>query len=556
MSFKGKSIQSHEKLFGCYYTPSQITSFLVKWAVRSPTETILEPSCGDGQFFHALAEHLLSFPNFNKIEIQGVEIDKIEAEKALDVLRESSFEKYHVEIADFFKLYTKIKEKRFSTVIGNPPFIRFQNMTEKNRNLVFEIIKELGYRPSKLSNAWCAFLQLAIELVETGGRLAMVIPAELLQVNYAKELRQRLTTSFKNIILINFKKNAFAGILQEVVLLLAEGRLHANNSSSCDIQTIEIEDTNDLSSIEKMTNYISHAPLRHEKPGMKWTSLFVDNEAFELIHSFNDKFKLKKLGHYASVDVGIVTGRNSFFMLDMASKKEMNGIPKDFFVNIIGKTAALKSFIFDKNDYKEYSKSFPCYLLNTNGKEFSSFPRELKLYIKRGESAEINKGYKCRIRQRWFDVPSISVPDAFIFRQIHLFPLLVTNDAKVTATDTIHRVNFIKHVDIKKFSSLFFNSLSLLWGEICGRSYGGGVLEFQPSEAEELPVIYHDDIQIDIDVVDNLLRSGNWEKALDYVDECSLIGYYGLSYSQLKTIRNAWSHFKNRRIYRNSTSPK
>jgi adenine-specific DNA methylase len=62
-------------------------------------------------------------------------------------------------------------------------------------------LRQAGYKPTKLANAWVAFVQLSIELLQEGGRLAMVVPAELLQVKYTHELRDRLAThsTFGNI---------------------------------------------------------------------------------------------------------------------------------------------------------------------------------------------------------------------------------------------------------------------------------------------------------------------------------------------------------------------
>lgn len=551
MFFKGKALQNDEKLYGCYYTPDQIANFLVKWAIRSVDENVLEPSCGDGQFFKAMDSQLQ--PSVaNEITVTGVEINPIEAKKTTAFLEQSSIKNYHIEVLDFFECYKIFPHQKFSVVVGNPPFIRFQNMTEQNRNAIFELIRDIGYKPSKLSNAWCAFLQLSIEIIRKNGRLAMVIPAELLQVSYAKELRHRLTRSFQKITLIHFKRNAFPGILQEVVLLLADNKCQYKEKQSCGIQTIELENVSELESLTFDDKFSFDQPVRSETPGLKWTSLFIDNNLFELACNINDTFKFKKLNYFASVDVGIVTGRNSFFIIDDRFKHHFENTTENFFIKIIGKTSALKSINFCLRDFKEYCKSFPCYLLNTNSKDKSEFSKQLLKYIHSGESAGVHTGYKCRIRKRWYDVPSISIPDAFIFRQIHQYPLIVTNVAKVATTDTIHRVSYIKKVSSKKFSALFFNSFTLLWCEIIGRSYGGGLLELQPSEAEDLPIIYDEKIQIDSTKVDTLLRSGNWEAALDYVDNCSLIMYYGIPESQVKAIRSAWTQLQQRRLMRNT----
>ena len=35
---------------GSYYTPAGVAAALVQWAVRKDSDTLLDPSCGDGRF--------------------------------------------------------------------------------------------------------------------------------------------------------------------------------------------------------------------------------------------------------------------------------------------------------------------------------------------------------------------------------------------------------------------------------------------------------------------------------------------------------------------------
>jgi len=67
--------------------------------------------------------------------------------------------------------------------------------------------------------------------------------------------------------------------------------------------------------------------------------------------------------------------------------------------------------------------------------------KALASYIRFGETKAVHEGYKCSIRIPWYAVPSVWVPDAFIFRQIYDFPRVVMNQAKATSTDTIHRLS-------------------------------------------------------------------------------------------------------------------
>ena len=544
-----KQTVDSRKLRGGYYTPLELARYLVKWGIRDDTKRILEPSCGDGNFILAVLQCLSNVSGLSP-SITAIELMPDELNKAKDRIKQfgQNGAKINWLRQDFFEAYSHLRENgRFNLIIGNPPFIRFQYFDDDSRNLAFSHLRYAGYRPTKLANAWAAFVQLSIELLQEGGRLAMVLPAELLQVKYAHELRDRLATQFEHIIIVGFKRLVFPEIQQEVVLLLAEGKRGSAGLTS-DIHTIELEDEEELSSLNSLNDTVAHVPAKHSRAGMKWTSLFLDEAAFAALDEAENASKLAPLGQLAEVDVGIVTGRNSFFILTETQKNELQAIP--FTVPIIGRTAALKTTCFNKTDFCEYKKQYPSFLLNLNGISYDVFPSEIKDYIKSGEDENIHRGYKCRIRKRWYDVPSIHTPDAFLFRQIHRYPLMVVNEAKATSTDTIHRVRIKENVDVRLLATTFFNSLTLAWAEVCGRSYGGGVLELEPREAEELPIFYEDKIEIDIEKVEDLLRQERPYEALNYVDNIILKNHLGFDDFMIGKIRNAWEQLRDRRVDR------
>lgn len=542
---KNKKKITDQKLRGGYYTPIKLAQYLSSWAIKGDVNRFLEPSAGDGNFVVALLQ--ASKECNKKINIVAVEI---ESEEILKAKKRAAIIDENFEISwvrgDFFIEYEELlKTEKFDVMLGNPPFIRFQHFDEKSRNVAFDQLRNAGYKPNKLYNTWVAFVELSIQLLKDGGKIAMVLPAELLQVNYASELRKKLSKSFSKIIIIGFRKIVFPEIQQEIVLLLAEGKKEENGFQS-DIQTIEYENGEDL--LEKkgdVFNTISHIPAKHSRNGMKWTSLFLSTYAYEALDEAQKHPLLFQLGYFADVNVGVVTGQNSFFLIQEKTKEEL-GASKCVTL-IVGRTSGLQSIDFTEQDFNIYKQKYPAYLLNFSGIDYEDLNQQVKDYIRLGESKEINLGYKCRIRDRWFDVPSIYIPDGFLYRQIHKFPLLVINKAGVTSTDTIHRVRFKKPIDNDLFSACFFNSLTLAWSEVCGRSYGGGVLELEPREATELPIPYSDKISLDHQKVNSLLRNGLWEQALDYVDKIVLIDYLGFDSITSKNIRSAWNELRDRR---------
>jgi adenine-specific DNA methylase len=185
-----------DKLRGGYYTPDIVARWLCSWAVRSRSDRILEPSCGDGNFLVAAASRLLDLGCAATDvvgQITGIEVAETEAEEANRRLNKvlGARAKSAVFCKDFFT-WMNDASPLYDCVVGNPPFIRYQNFPEPSRSRAMRLMSNEGLRPNKLTNSWVPFLVGAVSRLATGGRVAMVLPAELLQVSYAAQLRSYL----------------------------------------------------------------------------------------------------------------------------------------------------------------------------------------------------------------------------------------------------------------------------------------------------------------------------------------------------------------------------
>ena len=65
-----------------------------------------------------------------------------------------------------------------------------------------------------------------------------------------------------------------------------------------------------------------------------------------------------------------------------------------------------------------------------------------------------------------------------------------TNPANVLVTDSAYKIEIKEGFNIQNFIFCFYNSLTLVFAELEGRYYGGGVLELTPNEFRILPIPY------------------------------------------------------------------
>lgn len=522
-TFAGKTTASADKVRGGYYTPAPVAAFLARW-VSHAGPRILEPSCGDGRILRELAALT--------DQAHGVELVTSEAAKSREFAR--------VDAANLFTWLSAEQAGGWDGVAGNPPYIRFGNWAPEQRDPALELMRGAGLRPTRLTNAWVPFVVASAIAVRDGGRVVLVLPAELLQVTYAAQLREFLLGRFREITLVTFERLVFDGILQEVVLFCGV----AGSGPAC-IRTVHLADASALA--EANLDVDSAPALLHEKE--KWTKYFLEPPAIELLRTLKGSDAMLRLGDLADVDVGIVTGRNSFFTFTDANAETLS--LKRHCVPIVSRSAQLNGLIYDSDcRASDLTGNHRTWLLNA--------PREttdaaLLAHIEAGERAGVHTGYKCSIRKPWWSTPSLWFPDLFMLRQVHLAPRLIVNEAAVTSTDTVHRVRLDADVDPKALAAVFHNSATFAFAEIMGRSYGGGILELEPGEAEQLPIpppAYADtELALNVDL---LLKAGEVDKALDLVDRQVLIDGLGLSHDVVAQCRAAWTTLRDRRTKRGS----
>jgi len=541
-----------DKVRGGYYTPPAVAHWLARWAIRSASDRVLEPSCGDGVFVHAAAWELARrrTPETEREPVVvGVELIASEARKALAEAAHSPVAK-HVEVVagDFFAWLTSTSARTFDVVLGNPPFIRYQQFPEPSRTLAMQLMQAQGLQPKKLTNIWVPFVVTATTLLRPGGRLAMVLPAELLQVGYAAQLRRYLAEHFRHLTVFACNEIFFDHAEQEVILVLAEQKLsRPAKDNSCDIALVEADTLGELLRHGPRTKRRKAERKYVQHDSEKWLKYFLECEEIDLLRSLREHEAIGVLVDHATIDVGIVTGRNDFFVLTDEQVQEYE--LRDFVVPLVGRSAQLPGTVLGRREHEELVKQGkPVHLLHLTRYRPEQFTAGLRDWIAWGERRGFHAGYKCRIRDPWYNVPSVWEPDCFFFRQIYDFPRVVLNKAGATSTDTIHRMKC--QGDSARVASSLYTHLTAASAEIEGRSYGGGVLELEPTEAERLLVPKKLNGAMPLDEADKLVRQGLLTEVLEYNDRVVLQEALGLSTRDSTMLKQIWAKMRDRRMAR------
>lgn len=477
---KFKDQESADKLRGGYYTPRPITDYLVRWALAAGADSVLEPSCGDGAFLESVLR-LSASPRV----IHGVELDPYEARKASEVLGDST-EDRRVFAMDFLRFAQGVSRKRYDAVVGNPPYVRYQYLSAETQSLAQALYASHGLPFTKHLNAWAPFIVDSLDRLAPGGRLAMVVPAELLNVIHAGGIREFLLRECAKVLVIDPQELLFREALQGTVLLLAVKR--AEGEAGASELAIRSEYTAEFLSGNPHDHFESAAFVETETSAQKWMHALLRQEEREALARLEALPDVHAFRDVADVSVGIVTGANSFFLVNDETVDEFQ--LHEFVQPMFGRSFHVPGVIYSINEHRaNVQAGVATNFLRFGDTPFEELPSGAQRYIRQGEALELHLRYKCRIREPWYNVPSVWASPLGLLKRSHAAPRLIMNSLGALTTDTAYRVQ--SDLPPGDLAVGFYNSLTSLTAEMAGRAYGGGVLELVPSEIRKLlfPVI-------------------------------------------------------------------
>lgn len=295
---------------------------------------------------------------------------------------------------------------------------------------------------------------------------------------------------------------------------------------------------NDPKKLFESAEYISGHALDR-----KWTYALLTKEEYDAYTRVSKAKSVQKFKKLASVDVGIVTGANKFFLVpdSVVQEYHLENVAHPMF----GRSEHCPGVVYDQAQHQinaehGYPTNFLYFEDEDDGDRYSD-------YLKIGEDQEIPQRYKCRIRKPWYKVPSVYATPVSMLKRSNGMPRLILNKMEAYTTDTAYRIVPKENIVAEKLVYCFINTITALSAELEGRFYGGGVLELVPSEIDRLLVPYVAKVVPFVNKLDQAIRNASMDEILEMQDAALFAECEDIDMRDIQLLRKALNRLRLRR---------
>lgn len=526
---------------GIYYTPARLAIVLAEWGIRSPADTVLDPSYGGCAMLEAARQVLerLGAAEPGRM-LYGVDLDPGASRYAIELVDRGATPAHFIE-QDFLALNrTDLPSVRF--VLANPPYVRHHRITEEAQAQARKVLMESDHILSKRASYWAYFVFRAMDFLLPDGRMAFVLPGAFLHADYSSTIKTALTENFRSVTAIRIGERLFDDADEETVILLCDGKGGTTDH-------VLVSDVSNVTQLREAVNPRYDGHTRLDRTEMAWHLGLVRRQVIDLLGEVRGQAHGFALQDLATVRIGAVTGANKFFIVDRKTLATW-GIPESMTTPILTHASQLGSglSIDPATLQKLVQKGGRLFLLTppVDG----PLPEGLLSYLRDGEQKKLHTRYKCSVRSPWYRVTDRVSPDAFFTYMSWSGPRIILNQTTVDATNTIHRLTFTqvgREVGARNVALGMLSSAAQLSAEITGRTYGGGVLKLEPGEAQRVWIPMLEADQNTFEHVNSLVGTGQISAATDLVDRAVQL-QTGITDLQMETLRQELARIRERRM--------
>lgn len=464
---------------GQFWTPDWVAEAMVAYVTFGGGHSIFDPAVGEGAFFRAAKS--LSQEIGTDISLLGTEIDH----EALQQARAnglSDADLVDVQITDFV---LRPPVGPYHAIVANPPYIRHHRISPDTKETLRRYGASVTGTPlDGRAGLHVYFLLRALQLLDKGGRLAFIMPADTCEGVFAGRLWEWITRHYRLDAVVTFNPDAspFPGVDTNPIVFMIRNnepeerlywvRCRRPDTASFKAWTLSgfVDAPDDLRVCERQLP--EALATGFSRPASQAPS---DGPV---------------LGDYARVMRGIATGANEFFFLTGEQARSLH-IPDEFFIAAIGRTRDVDGDEISQETLAALEREGrPTRLLALDGRPISEFPEPVQAYLRQGEAIGTHQRTLIATRRPWYKMEERKAPP-------FLFAYLGRRNARFVR-------NRIGAVPLTGFLCVYPRSddtafIDGLWQilrhpatianlSLVGKSYGGGAIKVEPRALERLRI--------------------------------------------------------------------
>lgn len=309
------------KFNGAFFTPDYIIDFIINEIQPKENDTNLDPSCGCGAFLVGFTDYYRRAFNkpirkIIKENIFGSDILEYNIHRTKliltiyalqngEQLKDNDFNLYH---QDSLRTNWKIS---FDNIAGNPPYVKFQDLTDDNRN---HLSKHFTTVEGGTFNLYFAFFELGYKLLKATGKLGYITPNNYFTSLSGEALRKYFQHQKCVTRIIDFShKKVFDAQTYTAITFLNKQQ---NESITYDRIKEQQMPEAFVANANGSPNYLENLDVK------KWRLLKTDEQQnIKTIETIG-----KPIGKLFDICVGIATLKDHIFFIDGSNKKNGNFI--------------------------------------------------------------------------------------------------------------------------------------------------------------------------------------------------------------------------------------
>lgn len=465
---------------GQFWTPDWVAEAMVDYVFGNKGGLLFDPAVGAGAFFRAakVVAHEKNLP----YSLSGMDIDPNTLNEAIQygLIKEDI---KNVIIGDF--VFQSPKDK-LSAIVANPPYIRHHRISLETKAK----LKRLSMKSARIvldgrAGLHIYFLIHALTLLEEGGRLAFIMPADTCEGKFSNDLWQWITKTFCLDAVVTFAPEAspFPNVDTNPLIFFIRKDLPKDKFiwAKC------FESKTETLKLWVRSGFTNAPQNRIQSYGRE---LLEGLQTGLSRPPMAEKVSKYTLGDFVQVVRGVATGANEFFFLTDEQRQQL-GIPEKYFVRAIGRTRDVSTEEITQESLDSLrQKGRPTLLLSLNGEPFETYPEQLQNYLRNGEKLGLPQKPLISQRKPWYKSETRAIPPflfAYLGRRNVRF---IRNTAKIiplTGFLCVYPKSEAKEF-VERLWKILNHPDTIANLVLIGKSYGDGAIKVEPRGLERLPI--------------------------------------------------------------------